>query len=30
MSELILLTDDNFEKEIGSSEVPILVDFWAD
>ena len=30
MSESILLTDDNFEREVSSSEVPILVDFWAD
>src|ERR1700741_1715173 len=30
MSESILLTDDNFEREVSSSEIPILVDFWAD
>ena len=30
MSESILLTDDNFEEAISGSEVPILVDFWAD
>jgi thioredoxin 1 len=29
MSASILLTDDNFENEISSSEVPVLVDFWA-
>lgn len=30
MGNSILLTDDNFEKEVSSSEVHILVDFWAD
>lgn len=30
MSDSILLTDDNFEKEVSSSEAPIIVDFWAD
>ena len=29
MSNSILLTDDNFERELNSSEIPILVDFWA-
>ena len=28
MSE-VTLTDSNFEKEVLSSEVPVLVDFWA-
>lgn len=28
MSE-ITLTDDNFEKEVLQSDVPVLVDFWA-
>lgn len=28
MDELIL-TDDNFEKEVLKSELPVLVDFWA-
>jgi thioredoxin 1 len=30
MSESIRLTDDNFEKEIANSKVPVLVDFWAE
>jgi thioredoxin 1 len=30
MSEPILLTDDNFEIEVLSSQVPVLVDFWAE
>ncbi len=30
MSGLILLTDTNFENEVTSSKVPVLVDFWAD
>ena len=29
MNNSISLTDDNFEKEVNSSGVPILVDFWA-
>lgn len=28
MSELIL-TDDNFEKEVLQSDVPVFIDFWA-
>ena len=27
--EMIVLSDDNFDAEIGNSEVPYLVDFWA-
>ena len=30
MSKTIELTDDNFEDEISNSEVPILVDYWAE
>ncbi|SVA63917.1 uncharacterized protein METZ01_LOCUS116771 [marine metagenome] len=26
---VITLTDDNFEKEVTSSEIPVLVDYWA-
>jgi thioredoxin 1 len=27
---LVVLTDDNFEDEVISSEIPVLVDFWAE
>ena len=27
--EPIVLTNDNFEKEVGQSSEPVLVDFWA-
>ena len=27
--DMIVLSDDNFDAEIGNSEVPYLVDFWA-
>lgn len=30
MAEPITLTDDNFESEVISSDVPVLVDFWAE
>jgi thioredoxin 1 len=30
MSKPILLTDENFENEVLSSQVPVLVDFWAE
>ena len=30
MSKTIELTDDNFEDEISNTEVPILVDYWAE
>jgi thioredoxin 1 len=30
MSELLKLTDQNFEQEVIKSEVPVLVDFWAE
>ena len=30
MSGSILLTDENFENEVTSSQVPVLVDFWAE
>ena len=30
MSKTIELTDDNFEQEISRTEVPILVDYWAE
>ena len=29
MKKPLLLTDNNFQKEVISSEVPVLVDFWA-
>lgn len=30
MSDVIELTDDNFEKEVLDSDKPWLVDFWAE
>ncbi|MBI2487519.1 MAG: thioredoxin [Deltaproteobacteria bacterium] len=30
MSKPVLLSDDNFENEVLSSQVPVLVDFWAE
>lgn len=30
MSEEIILTEANFEEEVLKSELPVLVDFWAD
>jgi thioredoxin 1 len=30
MSKPVLLTDENFENEVLSSQVPVLVDFWAE
>ncbi|MCZ7585844.1 MAG: thioredoxin [Deltaproteobacteria bacterium] len=29
MSDLMTLTDGNFENEVLKSDVPVLVDFWA-
>ena len=29
-SPVIILTEDNFEREVLKSEQPVLVDFWAD
>ena len=26
----IILTEENFEKEVLQSEIPVLVDFWAE
>lgn len=28
-SQSIILTDDNFQREVLASSVPVLVDFWA-
>ena len=30
MSQAILITDENFEREVLDSEIPVLVDFWAE
>ena len=30
MTKTIELTDDNFEQEISNTDVPILVDYWAE
>lgn len=30
MTEPITITDENFDSEVLSSEVPVLVDFWAE
>ena len=30
MGEMIKLTDQNFESEVIKSEMPVLVDFWAE
>jgi thioredoxin 1 len=30
MSRTVTLNDDNFENEVLGSEIPVLVDFWAE
>jgi len=30
MNKTIVLNDDNFESEVLNSEIPVLVDFWAE
>jgi len=30
MSSAIILTEENFEAEVLKSEIPVLVDFWAE
>jgi len=30
MGDLLKVTDDNFEQEIINSDIPALVDFWAE
>src|SRR3989304_2113772 len=30
MSNLIEITQENFEKEVLQSELPVLIDFWAE
>ena len=30
MSKEIVLTDSNFKQEVLSSQIPVLVDFWAE
>ncbi|HHW08124.1 MAG TPA: thioredoxin [Clostridia bacterium] len=29
MSNVVVVTNDNFQKEVLESELPVLVDFWA-
>ena len=29
MKNYVTLTDENFEQEVGKSDKPVLVDFWA-
>ena len=26
---VVTITDDNFEEEVNSSEIPVLIDYWA-
>ena len=30
MSEIIELTDENFETQLKSADKPVLVDYWAE
>jgi thioredoxin 1 len=30
MTDLLEVTDENFESEIINSEIPVMVDFWAE
>lgn len=30
MSDLIVANDNNFKKEVLDSEIPVIVDFWAE
>ena len=30
MSDLLEVTDDNFDSEIVKSDIPVMVDFWAE
>ena len=30
MSDPVVITDDNFQEEVLDSDIPVMVDFWAD
>ena len=30
MSDPVVITDDNFQQEVLDSDIPVMVDFWAD
>lgn len=30
MSNLVVITDENFEQEVLQSEIPVLIDLWAE
>ena len=30
MSDPVVITDENFQQEVLDSDIPVMVDFWAD